>query len=554
MKWPFDFFSRRGGNVKNLAAAPAGQPTGSMPGAAASFARGYEAVTSPFDEMRREAVIETRGEDKQLPAGKRLKLTNLQRDMLRNSPMRISQDNQLRVNIVGPEGGKLYASFPEQYKDAADEVIHYFNKVWFPKAEFTYRLNFNWVLKSILTSLDVGGDMILVFDDGILSGGTGTGRIRAFESDEIADVPRLEDYFPKNHTQSQGFVYNGLGMFCGAFVSTSQRGRTVFDPEGGIVKLKMDPFDDAATPNWIMLGNMRRFNQGRGISSLTGAITTMIDQHETSQNEALAAKWNSKLVAQVLHEPGSAGVPTVPSAFTDAALAGNAQGGGENVKKIVLEKLKAIGVQYQDMPEGLRTELFDTKRPNARLPEYLDYLSGLVGGSRGLTRVFATLKAQTSYTAYRGEQIMAWQTFRDDRKDLERRCCDWIVRCVISRAVRLGLIHSSLPDGWEDMIAWTWPKMIEVSEKEAQSAIQLKMQNGLTSLTRELGPGEFEKVMEERAAEKKRFDEAGLIYPGETSVSGEIKGGGDEGDDEDEENPLIEKPFSNPTKGGEDAT
>ena len=503
--------------------------------------------------MRREAVIETRGEDKQLPAGKRLKLTNLQRDMLRNSPMRLAQDNQLRVNIVGPEGGKLYASFPAAYKAAADEVIHYFNKVWFPKAEFTYRLNFNWILKSILTSLDVGGDMILVFDDGILSGGTGTGRIRAFESDEIADVPRLEDYFPKSHTQSQGFVYNSLGMFCGAFVSTAQRGRTVFDPAQGIVKLKMDPFDDAATPNWIMLGNMRRFNQGRGISSLTGALTTMIDQHETSQNEALAAKWNSKLVAQVLHEPGSDSGTPVPSAFADVTRTGNAD--GENVKKVVLEKLKAIGIQYQDMPEGLKMELFDTKRPNARLPEYLDYLSGLVGGSRGLTRVFATLKAQTSYTAYRGEQIMAWQTFRDDRKDLERRCCDWIVRCVISRAVRLGLIRSSLPDGWEDMIAWTWPKMIEVSEKEAQSAIQLKMQNGLTSLTRELGPGEFEKVMEERAAEKKLFDEAGLVYPGETSVSGEIKDGSDgDGEDEDEVNPLIEKPFSNPTKGGEDAT
>ena len=125
MKWPFDFFSRKGGNAKNLAAAPAGQPTGSMPGAADFFARGYEAVKGPFDEMRREAVIETRGEDKQLPAGKRLKITNLQRDMLRNSPMRISQDQQLRVNIVGPEGGKLYASFPPAYKDASDEVIHY---------------------------------------------------------------------------------------------------------------------------------------------------------------------------------------------------------------------------------------------------------------------------------------------------------------------------------------------------------------------------------------------------------------------------------------------
>ena len=66
------------------------------------------------------------------------------------------------------------------------------------------------------------------------------------------------------------------------------------------------------------------------------------------------------------------------------------------------------------------------------------------------------------------------------------------------------------------------------------------MQNGVTSLTRELGPGEFEKIMEERIAEKRRFDEAGLIYPGETSVSGAIKpgpapGAGAEGNDKGDE-------------------
>jgi len=555
MRWPFDIFSRKGGTRgpgNRHAAAPAGQPTGSMPGAAAFFAAGYDAVKSPFDEMRREATIETKGEDHQLPAAKRLRLTNLQRDMMRNSSTRISQDQQLRVNIVGPNGGKIYASFPDEFKSAAAEVATYFNKVWFPRAEFTYRNNFNWVLKTILTALDVGGDLILVFDDGILSGGNGTGRIRAFEADEIANVPRLEDYFPKSYTQSQGLVYNQVGMFCGAFVSTSQRGSTVFSPKDGVIKLKCDPFDDAATPNWIRIGCMRRFNQGRGVSPLTGALTTMIDQHETAANEALASKWNAQLVGQVLHEAGSGSGPggVAPSAFVDAQAGGDAQ--AVDVKKVVLERLKAIGVRYQDMPEGLRMELFDTKRPNARMPDYLDYLSGLVGGSRGLTRVFATLKAQTSYTAFRGEQVMAEQTFRDDRKTLERSICDWVARCVISRAIRLGLIRSALPDGWESMIAWTWPRMIEVSEKEAQSAIQLKLQNGMTSLTRELGPGEFAKIMAERAAEKKYFDAAGLIYPGETSVSGAIKpddGSGDPSPDDDNDQPTDDAT----TEGGEDA-
>ena len=88
-----------------------------------SFSKGYEAVSSPFDQMRRSAVVELQGEDKQLPARARLRLTNLQRDMMRNSPTRVMQDQQRRVNVVGHVGGKMYASFPAAFSAAADEVM-----------------------------------------------------------------------------------------------------------------------------------------------------------------------------------------------------------------------------------------------------------------------------------------------------------------------------------------------------------------------------------------------------------------------------------------------
>ena len=253
-----------------------------------SLGRGYEAVTSPFSEQRRAAVVETKGEDHQLTPHQRNKLVNLGRDMMRNAPERVGQDQQLRVNIVGAVGGKLYASFPAEYKEAAAEVMHYFNKVWAPKAEFTYRQNFNWILKTALTAQDVGGNVVLVFDDGILTGGQGTGRVRGFEADEIAEIPsdEFKKRFPASFTQSRGFVYNQCGMFCGLFVSTSQRGKAVFDPSVGFMTLKLDPFDDATTPNFILLGDMRRFNQGRAVSPLVSALTALVDLHETVASEA----------------------------------------------------------------------------------------------------------------------------------------------------------------------------------------------------------------------------------------------------------------------------
>ena len=187
---------------------------------------------------------------------------------------------------------------------------------------------------------------------------------------------------------------------------------------------------------------------------------------------------------------------------------------------------------------------------------YVEHVTGVIGATRGLARVFATLKAQTSYTAFRGEQAMSEQSFRESRKDTERLVCDPIARLVIARALRLGLIKARLPEGWEEMIAWTWPKMLEVNEKDAQSALKMKLENGVTSLTRELGPGEMERILAERKREKELFDDAGLIYPGTVTVSGQrIEDGDDDDGGESPDEPLepLDPDDSQKNQGGENA-
>lgn len=516
--------------------------------------RGYEAVSQPFSSQRRAATVETSGEDKQLTPVQRNQLVNLGRDMMRNAPERVMQDQQLRVNTVGCEGGKLYASFPKEYRDAAEEVMHYFNKVWSLKAEFTFRKNFNWILKTALTAQDVGGNAVLVFDDGILTGGNGTGRVRGFEADEIAEIPQseFEKRFPKGWTQSRGFIYNQCGMFCGLFASTSQRGKAVFDPSAGFVTLRLDPFDDEATPNFILLGDMRRFNQGRAVSPLVSALTALVDLHETVASEAQAAKLNAQMVGQILESETAEAEDEEPG-FSDREVEDATQALPDTVK-FTTKELKAIGAHFDKLPPGLKIELLDTKRPNLNIIAYVEHVTGVIGATRGLARVYATLKAQTSYTAFRGEQAISEQSFRESRKDMERNVCDPIARLVIARAVRLGIIKASLPEHWGEMLAWNWPKMIEVNEKDAQSALKLKLENGVTSLTRELGPGEMERILDERKREKELFDEAGLIYPGTVTASGQIVGEEDDGGEDDGESPDEPlEPAEQHPQGGEDA-
>lgn len=507
-------------------------------GCRAHFGKGYEAVTSPFSEGRRPSYVESKGEDKQLSARDRNRIINLHRDMMRNSPTRVTQDQQIRVNVVGSVGGKLYASFPAGFEDAAAAVMEYFNTKWFPHAEFTFRKNFNWLLKTILTAQDTNGNVVLVFDDGILTGGNGTGRIRGFEGDEIGNVPELERYFPKGYTQSQGFVYNRMGMFAGVFVSSSQRdnlqrGKSTLDPNLGIVKLSLDPLDDDALVNWIVLGDMRRFNQGRAVSPITAALTCLIDLHETTASEAQAAKINAQLVGQILEDANADEGPEDAGGFDDEIPDAKAL---PKEVKFSTKELKSIGAHFDKMPPGLKIDLLRTERPNPNMPQYIEFLTGLVGGTRGLARVYATLKAQTSYTAFRGEQSMTKPSFEEAQKDLEREVCDWSAKCVISRAVKLGIITEKLPDGWDRMLAWNWPTMPEIDEVKAQNALALKLKNGVTSLARELGPGEVDKIIAERKAEKEKFEAAGLVYQGEAVAD------------------VVPSPEDNPSEGDDGET
>lgn len=525
MKWPF---SRR----PEKSAEPA-KPD--------SLAKGFDVLNLEAARQRRASTIETKGEDAQLSPPQSHRLTNLHRDMMRNSPMRVMQDQQIRVNVVGAVGGKLYASFPEGFGSAQESVMRYFNRRWYSHAEFSHGQNFNWLLKTAITAQDVGGNVILVFDDGILTGGNGTGKIRGFEGDELANIPQneFEKRFPKSYRQVKGLVYNESGIVCGAFVSSSQRGRSCFDPSLGFVTLRRDPYDDETTPNWTILGDMRRFNQGRAVSPVTAALMFLLDLHETVGSEANSAKLNSKLVYQLLKDAEAD--KTEPGGVMGAGFAplgsgaSTASGEGGESREVDVRPLKQMGAIGIDMPKGVKAELFDTKHPNPNMPSFNDFLLGVIGGVKGLMRVYATGKAQTSYTAFRGEQIMTWPSFEEMQKDLERLVCDWAARLVISRAVKLGKITEKLPDDWADMLAWQWPKMREVSEKEYQQALQLALQIGTTSRRRILGPGQDTAIHSERAREAAADRNAGLIYPGTTTASGQVAEDGAGGKDNRDE-------------------
>jgi hypothetical protein len=122
------------------------------------------------------------------------------------------------------------------------------------------------------------------------------------------------------------------------------------------------------------------------------------------------------------------------------------------------------------------------------MAEFIEAVLCHAGAAFGLARAYACLRADTSYTAFRGDMIMSWQgAFFPMQKWLERSFADWVAVKALRWAMRRNLIKT-LPAGWEQSLSWRWPRMPEVQVDTAQNAIALALKNGTTDFAQEIGP------------------------------------------------------------------
>ena len=175
------------------------------------------------------------------------------RNAARNSSTFNGILKQFDLNAVGTKGGKAIFNFDDL------ELSRYYKQQfskWTRDADFFDGLNFNTLLKLILKTYILGGDMVLLFDDGLVED---SGKILLYEPDEIGNTTEsaLALHYGKSARQSQGRVYNANGRFQGVIVSRSQRGSEVFDPRKSYL-LKRDPDSSVFDNLWIMPRNVFR--------------------------------------------------------------------------------------------------------------------------------------------------------------------------------------------------------------------------------------------------------------------------------------------------------
>lgn len=441
----------------------------------------YDA-TEP-NKQRRQAHVEATGEETIFDMARRLKGCNIGRDLERNYSPAKSLFHQLRVNVVGSLG-KIQVNVPGEQGKAATE---WFNEVWSKDCDFRDDCDWSTMLQNIVASVPREGDCLAVFDDNLIDD---TGKLLMFEADQIA--PLADDALKaskfKDAKQDNGIMRDKWGRVLG-YVTSGKRGlQTLSIADSPTVWARGDA---------RLISNPWRLNQGRGVPSVITPASNFIDLYEILSSELATTKRASKQYAYIKRADAVSDYDNPVSGV--AFLPENT---GKDAARVATEganEATAIGSRNYEAIEALTggyTDYIDTKddiqipdmnHPNTQLAQFLETVQGYGGAALGLARAYTILRADSSYTAFRGDMIMTWVTFYWLQKWLERRAADWVARKALTWAIRKKQIAPLAP-GWDRKLSWTWPRMPEVNQLDAENAIAAALKNGTTDYGQLLGP------------------------------------------------------------------
>ena len=85
--------------------------------------------------------------------------------------------------------------------------------------------------------------------------------------------------------------------------------------------------------------------------------------------------------------------------------------GSNDVQTMTLDKVNAAGCIYQVMPENYKMELLDTRHPNEKIPDFINWLAGRSAAPFGLSREFATFMPTGS--DFRANQLYSERAFEE---------------------------------------------------------------------------------------------------------------------------------------------
>ena len=501
------------------------------------FSRGGYKVVRGGDQKNRPFVsAETGGELQSLTADERNRLIAIARAAARNSVDLEGILHQVEFNVIGVEGGKAIFQFPPKYEKEERTIREAFAE-WAQEAEFFEDLNLQTLLTAILRTQLIGGDLVLVFDNGITS--RSTGQVITFEPDCIGNISTVEfeKYFP-GYSQQQGVIKDVNNKTVGVIVSWAERGKSVyrlFDKDGKRLAWTLIKPDGVKWRDslFIFYRGVNRINQVRGSSRLWPGLGTVTDLTDLKGYEIQAAKKNSQTIAQVTQSEADVEAeidseldPEIPvNDFDEETTREAVREAEEEAEQIPvkLDEIASAGCIYDVLPPGVKMELLDTKHPNNNLVEFARLLHGGVAFAIGLGNVHSSGKADSSYSAAMAEMLISNQEFRSEFHKLKTGVLDWIFNNWVNLAQERGEIppESALPRHWRrTCVKWQRPQERSINPVDEQNALNLGLKNGTILYRDKLGP-DWRGKLADFAEEVEFCRKHNLVHPQSVTVSGQ---------------------------------
>lgn len=486
------------------------------------YARGqYKIVDGSAERQVAPSSVETQGEDEILNAGRRGRLLDLTRNLVRNSSLFSTILLQLESNVVGTSGGKVVLDFPDE---GANALMRRLFAAWTRNADFFDGRDFNHLLKAFLRQQIVGGDLVIVFDHFV----EGSGKLVHFEADEVVNVAPdvLARHYGKGATQSLGKVYSASGRWVGTVVSKSARGAEFAD-EGKCWFLKRDPDGSPLDCFWTQPSAAWRRNS-RGVSPAATAVNTATQLEDLVLSELEASRKNAQTFCWIQSDAEDGDEPSAfgndrdgdrmdVDSMTDDEVEKAVRDAADEEGRVVLKAAHENAVAFQQLPSGYRATQLDTKHPNTNVETMTQYLSGRVAAVLGLSRAFAT--GNPTNDDFRAQQLLTAPAIVQYQKDLER-ICDWAFSNFARWAAARGLVDAAaLPEDFTGLVSWEWKRLDSCDVVAAENANFMRLKN-MTGTYQEILGNDWRTKLMQGKREVAWMRANGLTHPSALMLSG----------------------------------
>lgn len=456
----------------------------------------YRAIDASYNSRKRSApTIEMGGEDDQLGGLGRLQSIAKARDVRRNYGGAKGIETQIWLNAVGT-GPKVIMHFDDEAKQ--DEWSNWFNSTFAKRCDGRGDHHLADLARMALTAVVRDGDILVYFNEKAIPNADGT--LWFWEADQLPEISPAEFKRRKKDIikqlglpskteleQKDGIILDEYGRSVGYFAMKNRlkHGKTL---------AKFKEVTVLKKENCRLLFNPWRVNQKRGISDMIECANIWQDLERFNEaliqrsivQSYLALKVKKKdSIAEArtrIYDTEASAIPNVDSSEKTK---------GTHYKNF--EKLSQNAIEYIDEDEDIESMQLAGDLPDAQ--QLIDFMQGNAGWSQGLSRMYSTGKADSSYSASMAENNMTWPFFEYWQKFIERYLLDWVAEKAFRWALKTGRLTAAKDSEWVDNYSWhNWPKCRAINPSQEANARKIDLGIGAITYEDLHGPNWRKKV------------------------------------------------------------